>query len=285
MLFSVITVCLNAGEKLKESVESLLCQTMTDYELIVKDGGSTDGSVELLEEDLGESALPDGVSVRVIHKTDSGIYDGMNQALEEARGDYIYFLNCGDLLHDSRVFACVRERILSEDKKDRKARIFYGHVREAGSGQIVCANPELDDFALFRNIPCHQACFYDRRLFEERQFDLSLKVRADYEHFLWCHYAAGAETVPMDLVIADYEGGGYSESPEGRRISASEHRAVTEKYMPAGKPALYRLIMILTLQPLRERLSKNPATARAYQSLKRLVYGQGKNTTGETRPK
>ncbi len=285
MLFSIITVCLNAGEKLKESVESLLLQTTADYELIVKDGGSTDGSVELLEADLGESSLPDGVSVRVIHKTDSGIYDGMNQALQEARGSYVYFLNCGDLLHDDRVLEKVKDRILSEKDAGGRPRIFYGHVKETGSGQTVCANPKLDDFALFRNIPCHQACFYDRRLFEQRQFDLSYRVRADYEHFLWCHYAADAEMIPMDLVVADYEGGGYSESEEGRKISAKEHRQVTDLYLPAGKAALYRLLMILTLQPLRERLSKDPSTAGAYQALKRLAYGQGKNKTGKTGPK
>ncbi len=138
------------------------------------------------------------------------------------------------------------------------------------SGQTAAANPVMDDFALFRNVPCHQACFYSRDLFDGRGFDTALKVRADYEHFLYCHYKRHARMYYLPETIADYEGGGFSE--ENRKLSAAEHRAVTQMYMPAGKVLKYRLAMALTLQPVREKIASNPKTAGFYDRIKSRIY-------------
>ena len=86
--FSILVVCLNPGAKLAETVESIRKQEYRDYEIIVKDGGSKDGSVGL---------LPADEKIRLIEKKDTGIYDAMNQAVSEAAGEYVLFLNCGDL--------------------------------------------------------------------------------------------------------------------------------------------------------------------------------------------
>ena len=87
--FSILVVCLNAGNKLKQTIESITAQDFNDYEIVVKDGGSTDGSLQKLAEDN---------RLRILQQRDTGIYDAMNQAAEAARGRYVYFLNCGDLL-------------------------------------------------------------------------------------------------------------------------------------------------------------------------------------------
>ena len=94
MRFSIIVVTLNAGEKLKETVQSVLAQQFTDYEIVVKDGGSTDGSVE---------KLPQDARLMVYVRKDKGIYDAMNQAVEFAKGQYVLFLNCGDFFYDQTV--------------------------------------------------------------------------------------------------------------------------------------------------------------------------------------
>ena len=72
--FSIITVCLNAGQGLLDTVERTLGQTYGHFEIIVKDGGSKDGSIE---------KLPSDPRIRVVTRKDTGIYDAMNQGIEE----------------------------------------------------------------------------------------------------------------------------------------------------------------------------------------------------------
>lgn len=89
--FSIVVVCLNPGEKLLKTVQSVLNQKYGNYEIVVKDGGSTDGSLE---------QLPADSRIRVYTRPDSGIYDAMNQAMSYVTGQFVQFLNCGDLLHE-----------------------------------------------------------------------------------------------------------------------------------------------------------------------------------------
>ncbi len=261
MKFSIIVVCMNAGERLHNTIASILSQTETDYEVLVKDGGSTDGSVEALE--------PND-KIRVFREKDRGIYDAMNYALRRMQGDYVCFLNCGDYFDTDTVLEEVRKQIMQN--KESRPVIFYGNIRERRTGAMVQSNPALDDFACYRNLPCHQACFYDRKLFSLRVFDSKYKIRADYEHFLWSLYDAKAAAVYMPLTIASYEGGGFSESKMGKRLSRREHKEIVAKYIPMNKVRKYRLLMLLTLAPLRTWLAGNPVTAGIYQGVKKRIY-------------
>lgn len=275
--FSIIVVCYNAGEKLHKTIASIREQTEDDYEIIVQDGLSTDGSVERLFA---------GADLKLFRERDEGIYDAMNRAVSHAGGKYLFFLNCGDYFADEEVLAKVKREIEKCDRachkdsvqkqgkgKRRPPRIFYGNIRERATGAHVMSNPVIDDFACYRNVPCHQACFYDRRLLVKRGFRTCYRVRADYEHFLWCHYRAHAITVYMPLTVASYEGEGFSESGENRRRSAAEHVHIVKKYMSRGRILQYRMIMILTLAPLRTFLASHEATAGVYQKIKAGLYG------------
>ena len=93
IMFSILVVSLNAGEKLVGTVDSILKQEYTDYEVVVKDGGSGDGSLEKLEEYLEQYTGEIKSRVRIIREADTGIYEGMNQATRHAKGHYYYFLN------------------------------------------------------------------------------------------------------------------------------------------------------------------------------------------------
>ena len=261
MTFSIIVVCYNAGSKLQKTIESIRRQTEKDYEIIVKDGLSTDGSVE---------ALPSGEDMKVFCRKDNGIYDAMNQAVKYAAGKYLFFLNCGDYFQDETVLARVKQEI---EKRDRKPGILYGNILERSTGAYVMSNPYIDDFACYRNVPCHQACFYDRRLLKKRGFRTCFKVRADYEHFLWCYYRARASMDYMPVTVVSYEGGGFSETKENKRRSAVEHMHIVSKYMSRKQIMRYRFILLLTLAPLRSYLASNQVTAGIYQGLKRRVYG------------
>lgn len=353
MTFSIIVVCLNAGKKLRETIESILGQTERDYEIIIKDGGSTDeitkawldnyrqreqknleqGATHLVQEkEHLEEDSPYDAQIRVYCGKDVGIYDAMNQAVQYVRGDYVLFLNCGDRFYDNGVLARVKKQISRVKEQTSQGReqisqvkeqitrtkeqtsqgreqvsrvreqtslagvhtsqegmqsgrsmagttgalpgryIFYGNIYEQRTDTFVQSNPVIDDFACYRNVPCHQVCFYAAGLLREKPFDTAYAVRADYEQFLWCYYRGHARTVYMPLTVAIYEGGGFSETRENEKKSQREHRKIVSIYMPAAKVRKYRLIMLITLAPLRTWIAGNPVTAGIYQTIKRKLY-------------
>lgn len=274
MRFSIITVSFNAGEKLRKTVSSIWKQSFTDYEVIVKDGGSTDTSPEKLREDAeAERALESG-KLKLIICPDRGVYDGMNQALERCRGEYVLFLNCGDVLHDSNVLKAVDREI--ENCKSRAAAdekmIFYGNTFCIRTGAWVHSAPVITGFTCYRNIPCHQSCFYDKRLFQKKKYDMRLKIRADYDHFLWCFYVEKANFQYMDITVADYEGGGISEFSENRRRDRREHEEVIRRYMKTKELLKYKTIMLLTLAPLRRWIAESSSMSGVYHKIKAFVY-------------
>lgn len=285
--FSIVVVCLNAGDKLMETLASIAEQDFSDYEIIVKDGNSADGALERLEESLSDGAeggrkaagmpsLPAPERVRIFREADQGIYDAMNQAVKRAEGEYLLFLNCGDRFYDSGVLRKTDEainRCLSMDEKNKSEYIFYGDIYEETTKTLVISNPKLNGFACYRNVPCHQACFYGRGLFQERGYHTKYRVRADYEHFLWCIFEKKAAAVHLPFPVAAYEGGGFSETEQNRKRSALEHREITRLYMTAGELFRYRLILGLTLAPLRSRLARSRTFAGVYNKMKRAIYG------------
>ncbi len=272
MKFSIIVASFRAGEKLNITVESILAQTFRDYEIIVKDGGSKDGSLEVLREaDCAGQAISEN-RLKLIVKPDGGVYDGMNQALEVCQGEYILFLNCGDIFHDRQVLARVSEKIAEEEKTALPA-IFYGNTFCKRTGAMVHSAPEITGFTCYRNIPCHQSCFYARELFQDKKYDTALKIRADYEHFLWCYYEKRAVFCYLDMVIADYEGGGISEAKENRKTDKTEQELVIRKYMFGKEILKYKTIMLLTLAPLRRRIAENSRLSGLYHRIKSLLYG------------
>lgn len=263
--FSIIVVCLNAGDKLLQTVESILEQTYTDYEIVIKDGWSRDGSLERLSVDE---------RIQIYRERDTGIYEAMNQAVEKATGEYVLFLNCGDLFHDKTVLAKVHERI-AQDEKARgsgHALLYYGDTYMVLSDTVAASNPHMNAFACFRNVPCHQTCFYALELFQTRAYLPKYRVRADYEHFLWCCFKGKARPKYIDVIVADYEGGGFSETKENILRSKKEHEEIVRKYMTGGQVACYKLILCLTLAPLRTKLAQSERFAGMYNRLKDMLY-------------
>ncbi len=296
--FSILVVCLNPGDKLGKTLKSIEKQTFRDFEVIVKDGLSLDGATETARA-FGDRWKETGSCLKIVSRKDKGIYDAMNQAAEEAGGRYIYFLNCGDYFYSEDVLeqmAC----FIQEKEREGQARlgklaaglknapksgkmaggwplgIYYGDIYERQTKGRVASNPHMDAFGCYRNVPCHQACFYARALLQAHPFDIRYQVRADYEQFLWCFFegsASGGVTFDyLRILIADYEGGGFSESGENRRISAKEHREITKKYMSWGQLLKFRLIMLVTFSRLRTMLAENDKTAKIYNCVKEKIY-------------
>lgn len=266
VFYSIIVVCLNAGERLHDTIESILQQTYTNYEIIIKDGGSSDGSVEELQEAFHDERMH-------IHiRKDSGIYDAMNQAVQLAQGEYDLFLNAGDSFYDETVLDKITEEIDRIKNENKKADVIYGNLYHKALDTIIYAAPEINDFTCYRNVPCHQTCFYHRSMFETRGYKPEYNVRADYEHFLWCFYEKKAKIWYVPVIVASYEGGGYSETKENKKRSARQHREIVVRYMGRKKADKYRWIMLLTLAPLRSAIADNKYLSGIYNGLKTAIY-------------
>jgi len=258
MKISIIIVSLNAGEDLYKTVESSVNQTYKNKEILIKDGLSTDGSLEKI--------TCFGDDINIVKQKDASIYDAMNQAVKCASGDYYIFMNAGDIFADNKVLSAVASHMIKE-----KADIYYGDMKRKGSETIIPYPKKITSFGMFRNVPCHQVCFYSKRLFERKAYDTSYKVRSDYEHFLRSVYEDKAVTSHIEKIICIYEGEGFSETIENKRVSNKEHGIITRKYM-GYKAYIYKGAMILTLQPLREKMANSKLFSGIYQGIKKILY-------------
>lgn len=199
MLFSIITVSYNSKEYIKETLTSLKEQSFKDYELIIIDGNSNDGSLE--EFAIYKDWLP---QFRIVSEKDSGIYDAMNKGVKLAEGDYIFFLNLGDKLYDYNILQNIADKIFEEQNFD----IYYGDV--LWGNEILVQPKKINKlFFLRERMICHQSIFARRPLLINIPFDLDLRVCADRD-WLFNAIKAGASYKKLDIVIACYNLDGKS---------------------------------------------------------------------------
>ena len=258
MKFTIITVTLNCGDKLVNTIKSVLDQTFTDFEMLIKDGGSTDGSLDAVKR------LCD-TRIRIEKSKDSGIYDAMNQAAGMALGEYIIFMNAGDTFFSEDVL----EKVAAADLPKEKC-IAYGDTFFKLWNAVDKAAPEITDSVCYRKIPNHQAIFYSRDTLTDRGFDTQFPIRGDYEHFLYTFYNTDTAFKYLGFTINNYEGGGFSEKNAAE--DKKEYKEAVKRHIPAFKRFLYRMQLILTLHKLRGYLAHNPRFSKQYQALKAKVY-------------
>ena len=273
MRFSVVVVCYNAGEKLTDTVATILDQSNKDYEIVVKDGGSTDGSLEALKGLVAARGMED--HLQLVSEKDSGIYDAMNAALKHVTGEYVIFMNCGDAFYDGQVLEKVSKAIdlaHADQKVPAALEVFYGNRYLDPTKSVEYASPKITPLTCYRNIPCHQCCFYSASCFSERGLEPKFRIRADYEHFLWLYFEKSARFYHVNECIARYEGGGYSESEENVKRSAAEHKEITKKYLSAWQLFYCKAYMVVTLQPLRHFVANNPVLSKGYNKMVRGIY-------------
>lgn len=203
-LFSIVTVSLDAGAALLGTAESVDAQTGGDYEHLVKDGESRDGSVE---------ALPRSERRRIVVAKDAGIYEAMNEAVRLASGEYLNFLNAGDRYPDSGTLAKVRDALAQSGFP----ALLYGDALDERSAKRRRSPDPLTRRALFLDGVCHQAQWIRRDVFLELGgLDPSFRFRADQELLLRL-VERGLATVRLPEILALYDGRGFSAKTENRR--------------------------------------------------------------------
>ena len=202
MKLTTIVVSLNAKKSLAGTLDSILAQEYGDLEVIAVDGGSTDGTVEILKQ---YEAKFQG-RLQWSSEPDKGIYDAMNKGIAKATGVYVNFLNCGDSYAPQAL-----ERVAEQIRLHHDVDVVYGISRYIDSQGEVRLIRENHTRFRERNI-CHQSIWYRRELFVKHgAYDLKYRFLADYDLNIRL-FQAGAVFHPLDAVVANYSLDGVTSS-------------------------------------------------------------------------
>lgn len=201
--FSVITICLNMEEEIRNTITSVLDQTFTDFEYLVKDGGSKDSTIAIAES-LAPAFSEKNVPYRIISSADSGIYDAMNQAVCEARGDWVVFMNAGDRFANESVLAQIVASGCLE-----KADIVYGDSILRNQNKYLYRKAADLDSIRYALPFSHQSVFTRRDLLGRTPYAPQYRVCSDYQFYLQA-YQEGRAFVHFPAAVARYDINGLS---------------------------------------------------------------------------
>ena len=202
-VLSIITVCFQSRDAVQATMDNVLLQTWRQFEYLVIDGGSADGTMELLEQASTRFAK-EQIPYRTLSEPDQGIYDAMNKGARIARGTWLLFLNAGDLLSDPKIL-----EKLFQNPPD--AQIFYGDALciYQGNQKLYKALPLAH--LTYEMAFCHQSAFISRELLLQYPYDITYKVCADH-HFFLSMYLKDKTFTYCPYPVSIYEISGYSDT-------------------------------------------------------------------------
>ncbi|WP_264563650.1 glycosyltransferase family 2 protein [Flavobacterium sp. N3904] len=220
---SVITINYNDNKGLYKTINSVLNQTYKDFEFIIIDGGSTDGSKELIEQHSKQVDY-------WISETDTGVFNAMNKGIKVATGDFVIFMNGGDCFYNSLVLEEI-EPLLIDDFD-----IYYGdNFKETPSSKRLKTYPEKLNFSFFYTSSInHQSTFIRKSLFEKYfYYNENYKIASDWEFFIYtiCHLQVPYKYLNKTIAIYDFTG--ISSNPKFSMVYKEEKNRTYKKYFAA----------------------------------------------------
>lgn len=262
MKYSIITVNYNNKDGLRRTIESVIHQTFRDFEYIVIDGGSKDGSVEVLKE------YDQHITYWVSEK-DKGIYNGMNKGIAKATGDYLNFMNSGDCFYNERVLEelskihCTEDIIVGRD---------YHYNPKSGKGFATILPPRISMLTFYIQTLPHQSSFFKRELFTNTPYDENLTIVSDIKFYIQKICVEGCSIKLIDEIICRREPDGISKARNDKRIA--EHQSVLAEYLPIGARKDYDTLQLLDKTTLYKllHLLENPKTCKWLTYIIKIVY-------------
>lgn len=244
MKFSIITINYNNKEGLIRTIESVINQSFSDYEFIVIDGGSTDGSVDVLNK-------YDEQITHWVSEPDGGIYQGMNKGISKASGEYLNFMNSGDCFYDTDVLQKV---VAYDNNEDFIVGKDYHFDPLSGKGHVSIQPPRTTMIHFFIATLDHQSSFIKRELFKNSPYDESHRLVSDWIFYTEKIVKEGKRVQFIPEIICRREEGGLSE--QQRDQNRKEINDYLHQLLPDGvyqdyatlarldKTSLYRLFEI-----------------------------------------
>ena len=201
MLFSVITINYNNAPGLERTIKSVVSQTSKDFEFIVIDGGSSDGSKDIIEQ------YADNIDYWV-SEPDGGIYPAMNKGTRKAHGEYCIYMNSGDSFYDKEVLKNIASFNIAED-------IVCGDL--ALTKNHVVSNPDRVTLKTFyQSSLYHQATFIKSALIKNNPYDETLRLASDWKFLMDMLVLHDSSYRHIHLTVALFEGGGASDKNAAR---------------------------------------------------------------------
>ena len=199
MRFSVITVCFNNCDGLRRTRTSIVQQTCRDFEWLVIDGGSSDGTCDDLQNWRHDIAF-------AVSEKDDGIYDAMNKGIDHAQGEYLIFMNAGDVFASPAVLQQINDTVTAMPDAD----LLYGDAEEIlSSGRVALKSARHHSKWWWGLWTHHQAIIYRRAAIGNRRYDLSHPTNADYKLTLQILKKA-QNIVQLPMTVARCDKAGFS---------------------------------------------------------------------------
>ena len=241
MKISVVTINYNNAEGLCKTLTSVAAQTYRDMEHIIIDGGSTDGSVDVIKKYVSANPNEDPFfkhTIKWVSEKDSGIYNAMNKGIRKATGAYIQILNSGD------IFAApdVVEQMIAEIEKAECPELLYCNMirKDYATGKINGKSKEVE-YSLrqyYVSTMNHDCCYIRKDLFDTYGlYDESLKIVSDWKWFLQAIGLGKVKPVYADIDVTIFDVSGISET--NLELRNKERRQVLEELLPPAVLADY----------------------------------------------
>lgn len=206
MKYSIITVNYNNKDGLKKTIESVMRQSFRDFEHIIIDGGSTDGSVDVLQE------YDEHITYWVSEK-DKGIYNAMNKGIAKSTGEYLNFMNSGDCFYDDTVLDKVNSYNTDADFIVGKD-YHFNEKKQKGHASVQPQRTTMIHF--FMATLDHQSSFIKRVLFENSPYNESYRLVSDWIFFTEKIVKEGKHVQFIPDIVCQREEGGLSEQQRER---------------------------------------------------------------------
>jgi glycosyltransferase involved in cell wall biosynthesis len=259
---SIITVNLNNSNGLRKTIESVINQTFTDFEYIIIDGSSIDGSVDVIREYASKVTY-------WITEPDIGIFNAMNKGIIQAKGEYLQFLNSGDWFPDVTIL----QKLFSVDYD---SDILYGdanYIYENGIKKLHHVGPEEEiTLAYFlKNTLAHQATFIRKHLFSSELYDENFKIVSDWKFFMDRIIFKNCSIKRIDLVIINFDMSGIGSQPSHLIIHNSEREKVISQLVPDRIAKDYKKLVHFLDSPLLKHMPYLNKTTRFHILISKMV--------------
>lgn len=265
MKLTIITINRNNATGLEKTMQSVFCQTCQDFEYVVVDGASTDGSIDVIrsfETQFGER-------LKWVSEPDKGIYNAMNKGIKMASGDYLEFLNSGDCL----VANDVVERMFDAMTRTRMPSILYGNMLKDMPGGVFrdrsFAGKEITFHGFYDGTLNHSPAYIKKDLFNKYGFyDETLKIVSDWKWYLLAIILGEEKPVYADIDVTLFDMTGISETnPE---LLREEREKVLEEFICYPIWADYKKMGFQIKQM--ERLMRHPWAYRIVWFIERCLF-------------
>ena len=248
MRLSIITINYNNADGLRKTLASVASQTYRAIEHIIIDGGSTDGSVDIIREYEGQLHITHStIRIQWLSEKDNGIYHAMNKGLRKATGSYIQILNSGDILAAPDVTERMMNALHSFTRLTLNDKIsipiLYGNMLKSYDGKKIirdtCGNRMYtpESFLYFYNGTLNHDCAYIRRdLFDKYGlYNEDMKICSDWEWYVKAIVLGGEKPVYTNIDVTIFDMNGISESGgKNKELIIKERREYLEKILPAS---------------------------------------------------